>query len=83
MAGCGYGGSHMDAPNTLDRLGDRIAETRTRAGLTVSDLARRVGCSHSALWGIEAGRSMPSLQLAVRIAQALEVPLDDLTRGDR
>ena len=73
----------MDATDPLSQFGERIAEARHEAGLSVADLARRVGCSHSALWGIEAGRSGCSLQLAVRIARALEVSLDDLTEGPR
>ena len=83
MPGCRYGDSHMDATDPLSQFGERIAEARHEAGLSVADLARRVGCSHSALWGIEAGRSGCSLQLAVRIARALEVSLDDLTEGPR
>lgn len=73
----------MDATDPLSNFGERIADARHDTGLSVADLARRVGCSHSALWGIEAGRSGCSLQLAVRIARALEVSLDDLTEGPR
>lgn len=62
---------------------ESVAATRRARGLTMTELAKRAGCSYSAVWGVEAGRSRPSLDLAIRIARALDASLDDLTRGER
>ncbi len=75
----------MDAPSTL-----RTA--RIRAGLSLRQLARRAGTSHSTLAAYEAGRVTPSVETLERIVGAagyeLEVdllrriePLDGAARG--
>lgn len=71
----------MAAGDALPGLGARIRDTRQEHGLSRSQLALAVGCSTSAVTGIENGHSLPSLVLAVRIAEALKVPVDYLTTG--
>lgn len=58
-----------------------VAAARQRAGMSVAELARATGYSHSALWGIEHGHSLPSLRCALAIAGALHLTLDELIRG--
>lgn len=67
----------------LRHFGRNLADARSSAHISGSDLARQAGCTPSAIWGIEHGRSLPSLDLACRIADALETTLNDLLRGDR
>lgn len=67
----------------LEHFGRRLADARSSAGISATELARAVGCRPSAVWGIEHGRSLPSLPLACRIADALGTNLDQLIRGER
>jgi transcriptional regulator with XRE-family HTH domain len=57
-------------------LGQRIAETRTRAGLTQAEVAAAISMPRSALTKIEAGdRRVTALELA-RIAEALDYRIE-------
>lgn len=50
---------------------------RRELGLTQDELARRVGCAPITLRKIEADDLRPSVQIAERIAMALNIPLDE------
>jgi WD40 repeat protein/serine/threonine protein kinase/DNA-binding XRE family transcriptional regulator len=55
-----------------------IAKNRRRElGLTQDELARRVGCAPITLRKIEADDLRPSVQIAERLAMALNVPLEE------
>jgi len=73
----------MHRKDELTTLREQAKAIRQAAGLSQADVAIRVGCSESTIWGIESGRSNPSLRLAIQLAKALEVSLDRLTRGDQ
>ena len=47
-------------------------------GATVTDVARRNGVSRQTVIAIEKGRFRPSVELALRMARALQTPLDRL-----
>lgn len=53
------------------QLGGLIVQARTRAKLSQSELARRVGYDHSALSRFERGERMPSRRGLIRILDAL------------
>jgi putative transcriptional regulator len=57
---------------------DPIRARRQAQGVTRRELAARVGASKSALAGIENGHHRPSLELARRIADALEADVAEL-----
>ena len=59
-------------------LGRAVRVTRTRLGLTVTELARRSGLSQSFLSQVEVGQSDISVGRLIRVAQALGVPITDL-----
>ncbi|HXB65963.1 MAG TPA: helix-turn-helix transcriptional regulator [Solirubrobacteraceae bacterium] len=60
-------------------LADRIKQLRTEAGLSQAELAELVGGSDARqISRYEHGRITPSLDVAVRLAQALNVSLDYL-----
>lgn len=44
--------------------------------MTQADLATRVGVTRQTIIAIEQGRYSPSLEVAFRIAQAFDVPLE-------
>lgn len=50
-----------------------IREKREELGISQKELAERCGIAQSTLCDIEQGRSNPSLQVAVKIAQVLNV----------
>ena len=55
-----------------------IAKNRRRElGLTQDELARRVGCAPITLRKIEADDLRPSVQIAERMAMALNIPLEE------
>lgn len=59
-------------------LGKNIKKYRNIAGLRQEDLAEKCECSNSFIGQIENGRALPSLKLIVRIANELNVTVDQL-----
>jgi transcriptional regulator with XRE-family HTH domain len=65
------------APSDLrNTIGRRIAELRAERGLSVSELARRVGVSASAISQIERGHAQPSVPTLFAVSRALDAPTD-------
>ena len=62
----------------LADVGPRLKRVRTRRGVTLTELAAATGISKSTLSRLETGRRKPSLELLLPIAQAHQVPLDEL-----
>lgn len=71
----------MAAGDALPGLGHRVRTLRKEHRLSRSNLALAVGCSTSAVAGIENGSRLPSLPLAVYLAQYLETTVDYLATG--
>jgi transcriptional regulator with XRE-family HTH domain len=62
----------------LADVGPRLKRVRTRRGVTLTELAAATGISKNTLSRLETGRRKPSLELLLPIAQAHQVPLDEL-----
>jgi transcriptional regulator with XRE-family HTH domain len=62
----------------LAEVGPRLRRVRTRRGVTLTQLAAQTGISKSTLSRLEAGQRKPSLELLLPLAQAHQVPLDEL-----
>lgn len=62
----------------LQVVGLRIRDLRTQRGLSLKDLAYKIGMESSNLSVIENGRSNPQLITYAKIASALEINLSDL-----
>lgn len=60
------------------RLGIRLKEVRIAAGLTQAELAERVGVSRKTVNTVENGVFIPSTLLALGMARALGVKVEDL-----
>ena len=60
------------------RLASRLKEVRTEAGLTQAELAERVGVSRKTVNTVENGVFIPSTVLALGLARALGVKVEDL-----
>lgn len=58
---------------------NRIRELRFAAGeMTQAELADRIGMTRQSVIAIEQGRYSPSLEVAFKIANALQAPLDEV-----
>jgi transcriptional regulator with XRE-family HTH domain len=68
----------MTETNIYILIGTRIKQERVRKGLSQSKLAAKVNTSTNYIWNIEKGLKKASLQTLKRIADTLEVPLNDL-----
>ncbi|MGI5491273.1 helix-turn-helix domain-containing protein [Microtetraspora malaysiensis] len=62
----------------LAQVGPRLRRIRTQRGVTLTALAEATGISKSTLSRLESGQRRPSLELLLPIAQAHQVPLDEL-----
>jgi transcriptional regulator with XRE-family HTH domain len=62
----------------LAEVGPRLKRVRVRRGVTLTELAAATGISKSTLSRLETGQRKPSLELLLPIAQAHQVPLDEL-----
>jgi transcriptional regulator with XRE-family HTH domain len=62
----------------LDLVGPRLRRLRSQRGVTLAGLSEATGISKSTLSRLETGQRRPSLELLLPLAQAYQVPLDDL-----
>ena len=62
-------------------LADNIKKLRKKKGLTQADLAEKIGSHTSHINRIETGKYKPSLDVLMKIADVLEVSLDNLVKG--
>jgi transcriptional regulator with XRE-family HTH domain len=62
----------------LDQVGPRLKRLRSQRGITLAGLSEATGISKRTLSRLEAGQRRPSLELLLPLAQAYQVPLDDL-----
>jgi putative transcriptional regulator len=60
------------------KLGVRLKEARTEAGLTQAELAERVGVSRKTINTVENGVFIPSTLLALKLGQALKLSVEEL-----
>src|ERR671930_1535402 len=63
-------------------LGGRLRAERLRQGMTLREMARRLGISASALSQIETGKAQPSVSKLFDIVNLLNTSLDRLLVGD-
>jgi transcriptional regulator with XRE-family HTH domain len=62
----------------LAEVGPRLKRVRTERGVTLAELSAATGISKSTLSRLESGQRKPSLELLLPIAQAHQVPIDEL-----
>ena len=61
-----------------ERLANGLKEKRTALGLTQAELAERVGVTRKTVNTVENGVFTPSALLALKLARALEEPVEQL-----
>ena len=67
------------APAFGEQFGARLKATREQRGFTLDELAEKVGMHAGRLSEYESGRYTPQLEKAAKLAEVLEVALDELT----
>src|ERR671929_2204768 len=70
-------------PDVLAEVGPRLRRLRERRGLTLTALAAHTGISKSTLSRLETGERKPSLELLLPLAEAFQLPLDELVGAPR
>jgi transcriptional regulator with XRE-family HTH domain len=63
------------------QIGERIRKTRLARGIEQQELARLAGVKPHTMWRYEAGQMKPGVEKVDRMADALGVPSQWLTRG--
>ncbi|MEV4043137.1 helix-turn-helix transcriptional regulator [Streptomyces sp. NPDC049744] len=58
-------------------LGPLLRDARERAGLSQRETSRRTGIVQSYLWRLESGQRCPSMAVAERLADALQLTLPE------
>src|SRR5436305_956272 len=56
----------------------RLSEVRRQRDIAVADLARTAGVSRQTVYAMEAGDYVPNIAVALRLARALETPVEEL-----
>ena len=59
-----------------ERVGNQLRELRTNLGLTQAQLAELVGVARVSIVAIENGRFLPTIETALHISKALDVPIE-------
>ena len=74
----------MDSPERVaTHLARNLASLRHSRGLTQDALARAAAVPRSTIANLESGTGNPSLTVLVKVANALAVPIDELTAAPR
>jgi putative molybdopterin biosynthesis protein len=60
------------------KVQNRLAEVRRQRGLSAADLASEIGVSRQTIYAIEARRYIPNTLVALRLSEALQVPVEQL-----
>jgi len=60
------------------KVGNRLEEVRSAAGISRDELAKRVGVHYQTIGYLERGEYSPSLVLALRIASELDTTVEGL-----
>jgi len=58
-------------------IGGQVKTLRKQSGLTQADLGEKIGRTAEAISNVETGKSLPSLDTLIAVAEALSVPLTD------
>lgn len=59
-------------------IGQKLRAARTRADLTLQDVAKALGISHQAVQQMETGKTSPRLETIISLAKLYKASLDDI-----
>jgi len=75
---CGLECSSGERTGLVERLVNSLKERRSALGLTQAELALQIGVSRKTINTVENGVFVPSTTLAIKLAAALSVPVEQL-----
>jgi len=68
---------------SIDKIANNLAQNiiglRKKRGLTQAALAKQAGATRASITLIESGHSNPTLEVLIKLSQALQVSIDELT----
>lgn len=64
-------------------MGQRVRKLRQEHGMSQTELAKKVGVGQAHISDIELNHNAPSMDVLVRLAEALGVTVDDLLNEER
>lgn len=67
-----------DTRNFVAAVGQRFSEVRKAAGVSIEELALKVGVSRSHLWRVENHSTQVSIAILYKVARGLGIPPKDL-----
>jgi transcriptional regulator with XRE-family HTH domain len=71
----------MQPNRTLRALANRIKELRDQKGISQEELAHRAGLSRTGMGFLETGKRWPRLDTLMKVADGLNITLDELLKG--
>jgi transcriptional regulator with XRE-family HTH domain len=71
----------MGSDRTLYALAKRIKELRLDKGISQEELAHRSGLSRTGMGFLETGKRWPRLDTLVKVAEGLNIGVDELLKG--
>jgi XRE family transcriptional regulator, regulator of sulfur utilization len=71
----------MQSNRTLQALAKRIKELRREKGISQEELAHRSGLSRTGIGFLETGKRWPRLDSLVKVADGLQITVDELLKG--
>ena len=71
----------MQPNRTLRALASRIKELRDQKGISQEELAHRAGLSRTGMGFLETGKRWPRLDTLIKVADGLNITLDELLKG--
>ena len=71
----------MQPNRTLRALANRIKELRDQKGISQEELAHRAGLSRTGMGFLETGKRWPRFDTLMKVAQGLNVTVDELLKG--
>ena len=65
-----------------EQIGKRLRDLRQKKGLTQKGMAKMAGVDYTYIGKIERGEQLPSLNVLIRFAECLSLPLDRFFMGE-
>ena len=62
------------------KRGEFLFDKRTKKGLSVSALAKKLGVSEAEVWRWESG-ALPDSEYLLRLSEVLDIPVEDILQG--
>jgi len=73
----------MPRSHTIQRFGEKLHALRTERGLTLQELAVKLGyVAHGHLSELESGKKTPTVEFVIKVARLFDVSTDTLLKDE-